>query len=179
MRTRALNTPMLVGTRRDHRNEPVTNRRGEHVGLYKDHVEDAERWCTSIVENGLKAICMHVTREEKEDLIADVLALLLKLEKNFDPERNASFAGYAAWICSRRFIDLAPRALLGRAGGRIAQRDHEEYDEQVSGRARHLTPLPEEPGHADQDQRPGTGRLERDRARLETWADTILGLRAA
>jgi hypothetical protein len=167
---------LLVGCYRRPDGEPIRDRTGT-PRTFKEPIYDAESWAIRQVEQTLQSIGMYVTPAEKEEFVNDVIELLLKLEKKYDPDKNPSFVGYASWIIPRRLIDLIPRQLLGRNGGRIAQRSHETLDERTPNR--HQTVEPEEPGDLLDHRRANHRRLERNRTGETAWAHTELGIRAA
>jgi hypothetical protein len=169
-------TARVIGCHRRPDGEPLRNRLGA-VQTFKDPILDAESWSIRQVETTLQTLGMYVTASEKEEFVNDVQELLLKLEKKFNPDKNPSFAGYAAWIVPRRLIDLIPRQLLGRNGGRIAQRSHDQLDDRTPNR--HQTTVAEEPSDLLDHRRTHHRRLERNRTGETAWAHTELGIRAA
>ena len=163
--------PILIGARR--RDD------GAILETYPEPIRDAGAFCQRLVDDSLRNWGMHITNEEYEDVVADMLALLCQLERNFDPRRTPSFAGYARFILGRRAVDLVPRKLLGRNGQRIADRSHEELDDRALDVAGSHEAVTTQPGdHAD-DRHADDGRLQGDRDRRAAWAHSVLGLRAA
>lgn len=166
----------LIGCHRHPNGQPERDRLGR-TRSFKDPILDADSWATHQVEVSLRTLGMYVTPEEKEEFVSDVVALLLKAEANFAPDKNPSFAGYVSWLIPRRLIDIIPRALLGRNGGRIAERSHEELDERTANR--HQGAVTEEPRDLLDHHLADHGGLQRNRTGETTWAHTVLGVGAA
>lgn len=166
------NTPLTIGGKR----HPHTN---EITQPYKEPIDDAESFIRHILDRWLKDNNMYIQRHEYEDAVMELIQILLKAERRYNPEINPSFVGYSAYILGKRVVDVVPRALLGRSGGRIAQRSHQELDEHAARSSGYGTALAAVPSDVDTGGGGDAGRLQRDRDRRRAGANAIMGKRAA
>jgi Sigma-70 region 2 len=75
---------------------------------------------------------MHLREEEYNDTLAELIALVWKLEARFDPDKGQSFRQYAGWMVSQRAVDYGPRRVLGRHGTRTHNYISQDFDERNS-----------------------------------------------
>jgi hypothetical protein len=100
-------------------------------------------------------------------------------QQRYDPAKTDDFALFARFRLDTYYIPDLCRRLLGRNGGRIAERSHSELDERAeSGRRPWEAAAPEQDGlRAHLAPHPGGEEAGRDRARARGAA--LLGLRPA
>lgn len=175
MRQRLIDQEVLVGAERDPHGRVARDEQG-NPRVYPGAVRDIEAFCRRILDNALDHWDMYITDEEYDEAVQELVEQALKLERKYDPQRSPSFAGYAHHILARRVVDAGPRRILGRSGGRIAERSHEELDERTTEAARPWQTLTTVESDPASDWGTNELRIQGNRDRLATWSHAILGL---
>ena len=163
--------PFLIGARR--------SACGEVVEEFPDPVHDAEAFCYDILHKRLHRWNMFLTPEEEEDALLDLIEVSLKEERKYDPSKSASFTIWFRTILYHRVVDVVPRRLLMRSGGKIPGRTPEQLDERTVERSRSYaldTPWQSSTGA---DRGTGRGGLQGAGDRRRAGAHAVLRLRAA
>lgn len=82
-------------------------------------VNDAEMFCRKILDRALDQFGMYFRPDEYDDTLQELIIILQRLERRYDPDKTKTFEQYARWILPQRAIDVGPRRVLGRRGTRL------------------------------------------------------------